>query len=144
MRSGLRERHRFGNGVVERRAASRHDAAERRAEAIAIGRPPGDELGTRVEPVQKYFIFAIEQIEEKPVERPACSTNLLASHAAARIEGDTEADRNAFVVEVRDALLDAVLVDAKVLTPEIRYEAAGSIGDRGGHVDQLHAGAKPE
>ena len=55
-----------------------------------------------------------------------------------------EADRHAFVAEVGDFLLLAVLEDREVFLVKPGHEPAVAVGHRGGDVDQFDAAAEAE
>ena len=114
------------------------------AEAPLVARPPLDEHRVIVEPVEKHFVVRIVQLIEEAVERFARGDHLFAFHAPARVEDDAEADRYAFVVEVRDRLKLIVLIDAKVFLVQTGDEPTVLIGDRRGDVNELDAGLETE
>src|SRR5262249_25239972 len=70
--------------------------------------------------------------------------HLLAGHAAAGVEGDAEAHRDALGIEVRDLHWLAVLVDGEVLRAQAWDEAAVHVGDGGGDGPQLDAAPESE
>src|SRR6185436_17828592 len=65
LRAALRERNRFGDRVVKRRAAARLRGAERAAHRGAILSPALNQLRLAVEPVKKHLIVLAEQIEQE-------------------------------------------------------------------------------
>src|SRR5206468_4277491 len=65
--------------------------------------------------------------------------NLLARHAAARVERNPQADRDPLRAEVRDFHRLIVFVDEKVVSPKTWHESSARIGYGRGHVDQLDA-----
>src|SRR4051812_4531346 len=140
----LRHRDRVGDGIIERGAPGGANAIERLAEAPLVAGPPFDQPRGVVEAVEEHFVFGIEQLDEKTIERLARREHLVAVHAAARIEDDAEADRDAFGAEVRHRLRLFVVEHAEVVLREPRHEAPGLVAHGRIHVDQLDAGAELE
>ena len=130
--------------VVHRRGAVGRDTAQGSAEQLPIGRPALHENRTIVEAIQKDFILCIEQIVEKSIERISGRPDSLPGHAAARVERDSKADRHALGAEVRDRLRPVVFVHREVLLSKARDESAGTVGHRGGDVDQLDTALEAE
>ena len=60
------------------------------------------ELRPVVEPVEEHLVVLAEQVEEEALQRLLRGQHLLAFHAAARVEHDAEADRDALRGEVGD------------------------------------------
>ena len=105
---------------------------------------PFDQLRRVVEPVEEHLVVRIDQLEEEAIERLARGVHLVAVHAAAGVEDDAEADRDALGVEMRHRLQLLVVEDAEVVLGQSRHEPAGLIGHRRVDVDQLDAGAELE
>ncbi len=144
MTPGLRERHSRRDGVVQRRGAARPDPRQSGRDPLAIRRPGFDELGLIVESIEEHFVVSIEQLEEETIERLPRRHPLLALHAAARVDDETQADRHALAVEVRDLLFLAVLEEAEVFLAQARDEPAVGVGDCCRDVDELDAGLEAE
>ena len=144
MPAGLQQWQRLGDRVVQRRSAVRLHAAERRADADAIGRPSLHQMGRGVETIEKELVLRTEQVEEEPIERGARCHDLLPAHAATRVEHDAKAHRHALGAEVRDVDLSVVFIDDEVGLRQSGDETAGAIADGHSHVDEFDAGAKLE
>jgi hypothetical protein len=78
------------------------------------------------------------------VQRILRRDDLLAEHAAARVERDPETDRHALGFELRNLLRFAVFVEHEIVGSKIRHEPAVLVGHRHGDIDELHARAKRE
>ena len=83
------------------------DGPQRRQRAAA--RPacvvqPVSRRGVVVERHQEVLVGRVEQLEEKPLDRRARVLDPLAEHAVADVEQHAQADRHAFVGELRDLL----------------------------------------
>jgi hypothetical protein len=101
-------------------------------------------VGCVVEAIEEHFVFWSQQIEEEPIERRAGGRDLRARHAAARVEDDAEADRDALGAEVRDVYRLIVLEHPEIALLQTGHESSGAVGDRRGDVDEFDAGAKAE
>ena len=65
-------------------------------------------------PIQKYLVFGIVELVEKALNRRTCPFDLVASHAAARVEHNAHAHRHAIGAEVSDLDGLLVVIDGKV------------------------------
>ena len=115
---------------------------QRLADQLPIRRPALRDLRPRRELDEEQLVVLIEQLEDQAFDRRPRGRKLLRRHAAARIEGDAEADRDAIAAEVRDVLDLPVLVHREVFLPQSRDEAPVVIGHRCRDVDELHAAAE--
>ena len=140
----LREGHRIGDGVVQRRAAGRKHARERPADRVAIGGPVLHQHRIVAEPVQKELVLGTGEVVEKLIERGLRRLHLFARHALARVERDAEAHRHAVRAEMRHRLRLVVFVDEEVFLAQPGHEPAARIDDRRGDVDQLDAALEAE
>ena len=100
-------------------------------------RPAVHQLGIRIEPIEKHFVFRSQQLKEEAIQSLTRGEHLLAVHAAAGIERDTKADRYPLAVEVRDLLGLIVFEETEVLFPKPRDEPAAGVGHRRVDVDEF-------
>ena len=110
-RPAVGQRDGFGQRVVHRGAAARNDAAHRSTQSGTIGRPVLEQERIAAELIEEHLILRAQQFQEKAVERAARVVPFFSGHAAAGVDDQAQADRHTLVAEVRDLLLDAVLVE---------------------------------
>ena len=103
-----------------------------------------DALNVVRKPVEEHLIVRIEELVEKTFDRSAGIDDLVASHAAARIEHDPKAHGDALCAEMRDVDRPIVLVDREVGLSQSCHKVAGPIRDRRCDVDQLDATEEAE
>src|SRR4029434_10279012 len=111
---------------------------------LTIARPALHHVGPAVESVEEHFVLVAKQIEQEAIERSLGGGDLLAQHAAAGIERNTETHGYALRIELLDLLALPVFVELEVVRTQIPDEPALRIGHRGRDVNQLDAGAKRE
>src|SRR4029453_8744319 len=141
---GCGERDRLRDRVVQSGRAARLDAAQLRRDVLLVACPWMHELRAVIEPVKEDLVVLTEQVEEEPLQRLLGGSHLLAFHAPAGVEDDSQADGYALGGEVGDRALPAVLIDPEVLLTETGHEPTAAVAHGRGDVDQLDARAEPE
>ncbi len=137
----------ISSSAVQRAAASRAsrlNAAKCPTEPATIGRPWLDQVGSIVENIDEDLVVGREQIVKELVDRGLCGVELVAGHAAARVEHDPEADGDPFGTEMRNRLRAAVFEDGEVVFAEAGHEPPVTVADRCRHVHELDAGPELE
>ena len=94
------------------------------------------------EPVEEHLVLFVEQLVGEPVERRLGFANLVARHAAARVERDAQAHGYPLRVEMRDLDRPVVFEDEEVVLAQPWDESTAGVGHRRRHVDQLDAAAE--
>ena len=85
------------------------------------------------------FVGGIQQLEEKLFDRRAGIGEPLTIHAVAHVEQHGQADRHAFVRELRHGLALAVLVDLECVFGKAGHQPAVMIYHGGGDADEVNA-----
>ena len=139
------ERNRFRDRVVQRRRAARLDAPQLRGDLFLVpsSRDAPARAGCRT---GRGTLRRLLPSSSNRNRWSAClrGDQLVAFHAAAGVEDDAEADRDALRGEVRDRPQLAVLVDPEIVLTEAGDEPASPVTHGRGDVDQLDPGAEAE
>jgi hypothetical protein len=127
------------NRVVERGRSIGMQARQFLADQGVLRRPALYEAWPRVEAIQEHFVARPEQSLQESIERSSCRLNFCADHAAARVEDDPEAERNAFGAEVRNLDSAAIFVHREIGLFQTGHESTVAVDYRCGDVDEFDA-----
>jgi hypothetical protein len=133
------QRQRIEDGVVDRGAARGLDPGQGPLHVFFGLGPPGERPRPMVEREDEELVGRIEQIGEETIDGGARVLDALAEHAVADVEQQAEADRDAFIGELRDGLGLAVFEDLERFARKSRDQVAFGVGDGGGDADELDA-----
>ena len=115
---------RLVEGVVKRRRAERRHRGEATADRLLVGGEGDDPPVAAVEAGEGHLVLGSQDVEDLARRPPRARDLELRVHAAARVDEQQDARRQARARrEVRDRLPSAILVDAELVTAQVRHRA---------------------
>src|SRR4029450_6629625 len=100
------------------------DSADRARQQLPIGRPSLQKRRIVAETIDEELVLLIEKLEHEAIQRGLRFLNLLARHAAARIDGNTQTDGDPLRAEVGDFHRLVVFVHEKVVSLQTWHESS--------------------